>query len=532
MKGDDCHYMDKFYITTAIDYVNGPPHIGHAYEKIATDVIARHFRQRGAEVFFLTGSDEHGIKIEKTAAAQGVPPKEFCDTISTKFKEAWKLLNISYDRYIRTTDEDHYKVVQYIFKTLLEKGDIYKASYKGLYCAGCECFLGARELTEDGCCPDHMSKPQEVEEENYFFKLSKYKDKIKDHILNNPTFIMPDFRVNEVLNQLKNTEDISVSRSRTSVNWGIPVPGDDDQVIYVWIDALSNYLTGAGYLFDEAMFNKFWPANIQMIGKDILKFHSIYWIAILMAMDIDLPQTIYAHGWITVNEAKMGKSLGNVISPELLIKEHDLTNSDPLRYFLMTTATFGRDGNYSDEDFKNKVNADLANNLGNLLNRTLSMLVKYYDGNIIPEIITESTDNELARLTDSTQQTVIEKFNNYAISDAAETIFVLVDTANKYINEQAPWTLAKNPETKIRCGQVLYDVLEVLRQTSIMLFPFIPNISSDIWKQLSMDGDISEKQWKDLKWGGLKNGNIATKESINPVFLRIDSEFADKDQKR
>lgn len=524
--------MKKFYITTAIDYVNGPPHLGHAYEKIASDVIARHFRQRNMEVFFLTGSDEHGIKIEKTAATQGVPPKEFCDNISSKFKESWKMLDISYDRYIRTTDEDHFKVVQHIFKTLVDKGDIYKASYKGLYCPGCECFLLPKDLNEDGCCPNHMSKPQEVEEENYFFKLSKYKDKIKEHILNNSEFIMPESRMNEVLNQLKDTEDISVSRNKNSVSWGIPVPCDDEQVIYVWIDALSNYITGVGYLTDEEKFKKFWPANIHMIGKDILKFHSIYWIAILMAMDIDLPKTIYGHGWITVNEAKMGKSLGNVITPEWIVNEHGLVNADPLRYFLMTTATFGKDGNYSDEDFKTKINADLANNLGNLLNRTLSMLVKYYDGNIVSQIVTDNKNNELADLAEFTQKMVLEKFDKYELSDAADIVFNLVDKANKYINEQTPWTLAKNPETQVQCGQVLYNVLEVLRQTSIMLYPYIPNISADMWQQLNMNGKISEQTWDNLSWGGLQPGKIATKETIKPVFLRIDSEFAGESKKK
>lgn len=524
--------MNKFYITTAIDYVNGPPHIGHAYEKIAADVLARHFRQRNEQVFFLTGSDEHGIKIERTAASKKLSPKEFCGNVSSMFKDCWKLLDLSYDRYIRTTDEDHYKVVQYIFKTLLDKGDIYKASYKGLYCSGCECFLNTRELTEDGMCPDHQSKPQEIEEENYFFKLSAYKDKIRDHILNNKNFIMPEYRINEVLNQLKDTDDISVSRPKSSVSWGILVPDNEDQVIYVWIDALSNYLTGIGYLNNNELFNKFWPADVHIIGKDILKFHSIYWIAILMAMEIELPKTIYGHGWITVNESKMGKSLGNVISPEYILNEFSLPNSDPLRYFLITTAPFGRDGNYSDEDFKNKVNADLANNLGNLLNRSLSMLVKYFDGDIVLEAITKAEDNYLAKLADSTQKTVIEKFNSYEITEAADAIFSLVDNANKYINEQSPWSLAKNPETRVLCAQVLYNVLEVMRQVSIMLFPYIPNISADIWKQLSMEGWIIDQKWEDLQWGGLGSGKIASKDSIVPVFLRLDSELAGESKKK
>ncbi|MFH0702623.1 MAG: methionine--tRNA ligase [bacterium] len=524
--------MEKFYITTAIDYVNAPPHIGHAYEKIATDVIARHFRQRGWEVFFLTGVDEHGIKIEKTAANQGLSPQEFCDLISAKFRDAWKLLDISYSRFIRTTEEEHKKVVQHIFKTLLDKGDIYKAAYTGLYCTGCECFLSSRELAENNLCPVHLSKPQEVQEENYFFKLSKYKDRIKEHILNNPEFLQPEYRVNEVLNQLKETEDISVSRTKCSVNWGIPVPDDDNQIIYVWIDALSNYLTGIGYLNNEELYKKFWSPDVHIIGKDILKFHSIYWIAILMAMELPLPKTIYAHGWIIVNESKMSKTLGNVISPVDIMNEYNLSNADPVRYFLMTNSPFWKDANYSDEDFKNKVNADLANNLGNLLNRSLSMLVKYFDGYIISEAITDFDNSELAKMSDLTQKTVLEAFDKYNIFEAAAAILNLTDRANKHINESAPWSLAKNSETKIRCAQVLYDVLETLRQISIMIYPYIPNISASIFQQLSIQESIAESKWSDLKWGGLKSGKIISGEDIKPVFLRLDFELADDKKKK
>ena len=521
----------KFYITTAIDYVNAPPHIGHAYEKIATDVIFRHYKQRGIPCFFLTGTDEHGIKIQKTAMGKGVEPQAFCDEIAKKFIKTWELLDVKYDRFIRTTEKEHKKVVRHIFKTLRDKGDIYKASYTGLYCTGCESFLNPRELDENKLCPTHMTKPQEIKEENYFFKLSKYKDRIKNHIINNSGFILPDYRANEVLNQLKDAEDISVSRSKESVSWGIPVPDDDSQIIYVWIDALSNYLTGIGYLNDEELYNKFWPANIHMIGKDILKFHAIYWPAILLAMDLKLPETIFAHGWITVDESKMSKSIGNVIAPKDILDAYELENADPLRYFLMTTTSFGRDGNYSDEDFKNKVNADLANNLGNLLNRSLSMLVKYFDGNIIPEAVTAQKNNELAELTEKTTQSVIEKFNTYELSEAAETIISLVDRANKYTNEQAPWALAKNEETQMQCAQVLYNVLETLRHVSVLIYPYIPNIALDMWKQLGLEGNVSDILLSDLKWGGLKTGKIASKETVKPVFLRLDSELAGEKKK-
>lgn len=523
---------DKFYITTAIDYVNAPPHIGHAYEKIATDVISRHFRQRGIPCFFLTGTDEHGVKIQKSSAEKGLSPQEFCDEIAAKFKEEWALLNLKYDRFIRTTEKDHAKVVQHIFKTLVEKGDIYKASYTGLYCTGCECFLNERELDENGCCPDHKTKPQEVREENYFFRLSAYKDRIIEHIKNNPTFILPEYRANEVLNQLKDVQDISVSRSKESVSWGIPVPDDDSQVIYVWIDALSNYLTGIGYLNNPSLYEKFWPANVHMVGKDILKFHSIYWIALLMAMEIPLPETIFAHGWITVEDTKMSKSLGNVIAPRDIISGYKLENPDPLRYYLMTTTTFGQDGNYSDEDFKNKVNADLANNMGNLLNRTLSMLVKYFDGEVIPEGVTISENTELAAQAAETKKKVITAFDRYALSEAAEAIISLVDSVNKYVNEKTPWTLAKDESKKIELAQVLYNVLEVMRHVSVLISPFTPSIAQAMWEQLSQEGSVESVLLDELRWGGLKAGKIASAETVKPVFLRLDSELAGEKKKK
>ena len=337
--------MAKFYTTTAIDYVNGAPHIGHAYEKILTDVIYRHYTQRCEDTYFLTGTDEHGIKIQKTSAEKGVSPKEFCDMNAQKFQEAWKALDVDYSQFIRTTDEQHEKVVQKIFKKLVDKGDIYKHSYTGLYCSGCEAFLSEKDLTEDGLCPDHQKKPEVVEEENYFFKLTKYKDAIIKHIKTNPDFIIPSFRANEVLNQLENIEDISVSRVNTNVSWGIPVLDDPSQVIYVWIDALSNYITAIGYDPDgsDEKFEKLWPADVQVIGKDILKFHSIYWLAILMALDLPLPKHILAHGWITIDQTKMSKSLGNVISPTSVLEAFNLEIPDPFRYYMASAAPCGKD---------------------------------------------------------------------------------------------------------------------------------------------------------------------------------------------
>lgn len=515
--------MAKFYTTTAIDYVNGAPHIGHAYEKILTDVIYRHYTQRCEDTYMLTGTDEHGIKIQKTSAEKGISPKEFCDMNAQKFKDAWKALGIDYSQFIRTTDEQHEKVVQKIFKKLVEKGDIYKHSYTGLYCAGCEAFLSEKDLTEDGLCPDHQKKPEVVEEENYFFKLTKYKDAIIKHIKTNPDFIIPAFRANEVLNQLENIEDISVSRVNTNVSWGIPVLDDPSQVIYVWIDALSNYITAIGYDPDgsDEKFEKLWPADVQVIGKDILKFHSIYWLAILMALDLPLPKHILAHGWITIDQTKMSKSLGNVISPTSVLEAFNLDIPDPFRYYMASAAPCGKDGNYSDEDFKEKVNAHLANSMGNLLNRTLSMLVKYFDGDIKPEFLGQ---NELAEKALETVKAVKHNFDYFEVQEAAQKIIELVDITNKYVTDNAPWTLAKEGQME-RCGVVLTNVLQVMTVIASLIYPYCPNIAQAMSEQLSYDLNI---KLDDITCDSLKAGHLIDKENIKPVFLRMDSELADK----
>ena len=520
--------MDKYYITTAIDYVNGAPHIGHAYEKILTDIIAKHYTQRCDDVFFLTGTDEHGIKIQKTAAAKGITPKELCDENAQKFKDAWKALDIDYTRFIRTTDADHEAIVQKIFKKLVEKGDIYKHSYEGLYCSGCECFLNPKDLTEDGLCPDHLKKPEVVKEENYFFKLTKYKDAIIKHIKSHPDFIVPQFRANEVLNQLEDIQDISVSRAKSNVQWGIDVLDDAEQSIYVWIDALSNYITALGYDTEtpSETFKKYWPVDVHVVGKDILKFHSIYWPAILMALDLPLPKHIFAHGWITIDETKMSKSLGNVISPTGVLESFNLTIPDPLRYYMATSAPCGRDGNYSDDDFKEKVNAHLANSMGNLLNRTLSMLVKYFDGEIKPEFLeNRSKESEsLLRTALGTIKIVENHFNHFEIQEAAQEIISLVDAANKFVTDNAPWTLAKEGKMT-ECGQVLDSVLEVMCIVASLIYPYCPNIAADMAKQLSYDLKI---KLDDITTTNIKAGKLIEKDDIHPVFLRIDSELSDK----
>ncbi len=515
--------MDKFYTTTAIDYVNGEPHIGHAYEKILTDVITRHYSQRCNDSYMLTGVDEHGIKIQKTSAQKGISEKEFCDANTSKFKQTWKLLDINYSNFIRTTDENHKKIVQKIFKKLTENGDIYKHSYTGLYCSGCEAFLSEKDLDEEGCCPNHKRKPEVVSEENYFFKLTKYKDTIIKHIKDNPDFIVPAFRANEVLNQLENIEDISVSRAKTSVSWGIPVLDDDSQVIYVWIDALSNYITALGYDTENPSenFKKYWPADVQVIGKDILKFHSIYWIAILMALDLPLPKHILAHGWITIDETKMSKSLGNVVSPSGIYEAFTLENPDPLRYYMATAAPVGKDGNYSDKDFKEKVNAHLANSMGNLLNRTLSMLVKYFDGEIKQEFI---HDSELFKTAKNTIEEVKHHFNYFEIAEASQKITELVDVLNKYVTDTMPWTLAKEEKWE-ECGRVFYAILESMTAVASLIYPYCPNIASKMAQQLKYD---IKTKLDDISFNNIKAGKFITKEDIKPVFLRLDSELADK----
>lgn len=519
--------MKKFFATTAIDYVNGAPHIGHAYEKIVSDVIYRHYTQRCENTFMLTGTDEHGIKIQKTAAARGITPKELCDENAQQFKDAWKALDFEYSHFVRTTDDYHVSAVQKIFKKLVQQGDIYKNSYTGLYCSGCEAFLNEKDLTEDGLCPDHLKKPEVVSEENYFFKLTKYKDAIAKHIKQNPDFIIPSFRANEVLNQLENIDDISVSRAKTNVDWSIDVLDDAEQGIYVWIDALSNYITALGYDTESNSknFDDFWPADVHIIGKDILKFHSIYWLGILMALDLPLPKHIFAHGWITIDETKMSKSLGNVISPTSVLSTFELEYPDAFRYYMATSAPCGRDGNYSDDDFKEKVNAHLANSMGNLLNRSLSMLVKYFDGDIKPEF---KTDTELSKQALDVVKDVIHHFDYFELQEAALKIMELVDSANKYITDNEPWTLAKNGELE-KCGQVLTTVLDVMCVVASLIYPYCPNIAKSMASQLSYNLNT---QLSEIKSDNIPIGHLIDKENIKPVFLRLDSEFADKSKKK
>lgn len=516
---------EPYYITTAIDYVNAAPHMGHAYEKVATDVMARFQRLLGRDVFFLTGTDEHGTKIEKTAQAQGKEPKAFTDEISVKFKEAWAELNLTYDRFIRTTDADHYEFVAELWKKLQAKGDIVKKSYTGLYCTGCEVFMTARDLNDAGECAIHLTKPQEVEEENWFFLLSNYKQKLLDYIAKNPDFIWPDFRRDETVRMLEELQDISVSRPRTTVNWGIPVPDDSDQVIYVWLDALSNYATGVGGFKDTALFSKYWgtkdkPYAVHVIGKDILRFHAIYWPAFLMGAELPLPKQVVIHGFINLNNSKISKSLGNVIAPKDLVAQFELPNTDPIRYYLMSVAQFGQDGNFTEDDFKLKVNADLANNLGNLLNRTLNMTNKYFDGKIPKGSITASTNYPEVKAA-------YEQFN---FQKAAELILAEVDAANGLIAAKEPWTLHKEGKLD-ELANVMLQVLETLRQVAIALSPITPILAQEIWSQLGYLTELA----KSVTWEDIDKQPIPAGQAINlqgPILPRLDSELAGASKKK
>jgi methionyl-tRNA synthetase len=512
-----------FYITTAIDYVNAAPHLGHAYEKIATDVLARYHRLRGAEVFFLTGTDEHGSKIEKNAAAQGLEPKAFTDQTSALFAQTWALCNVQYTRFGRTTDPAHYELVAWLWRKLVTKQDIYKHRYEGLYCSGCEAFLNERDLNPAGECAIHRRKPDVVAEENYFFRLTAYKEAIRQHIETHPEFLQPAFRKAEVLNWIESMEDISVSRSRSSVSWGIAVPDDPEQVIYVWIDALSNYLTGLDYLGNPDQWRQFWltpngqPNAVHIIGKDILRFHAIYWPAMLLAAEIPLPKTIFAHGFITLNEEKISKSLGNVVAPQDVMAHYSLPNADPLRYYLMAVTPFGHDGNFTLEDFKTKVNADLANNLGNLLNRTLSMLKKYCDG-AMPDVAQPLPDL-LASAEEVTAMAAA--YERFEIQEAMAMALAWVDRANKAINDLEPWTLYKTEQFET-LNQLMAGLLGVLRQVAIVLSPVLPTMSQAIWTQLGLTG-FATLTWTDVVSGSIPAGTVTA--PAGPIFPRLESEL-------
>lgn len=502
----------KFYITTAIAYTSSKPHIGNAYDIVLADMIARYKRMMGFEVFLQTGSDEHGQKIEEYANKAGITPKEYVDGVSAQIKGVWDSLNTSYDKFIRTTDEDHEKILQKIFKKLYDQGDIYKGHYEGKYCVPCESFFTSSQLV-DGKCPDCGREVVDAKEEAYFLKLSKYQDRLIEYYEQNPDFIKPESRKNEMINNFLKPGLSDLCVSRTSFKWGIPVPFDDKHVIYVWIDALFNYITGIGYDPDGSseQFNKLWPADLHVIGKDIVRFHTIYWPIILMALGLPLPKQVLGHPWLLVGEDKMSKSKGNVIYADDMAKRFGV---DAVRYYLLSEMPFTQDGTITYESFITKYNADLANTLGNLVNRSIAMTNKYFGGKVCAGENSEPCDIELIKTAEETIKKYYELMDSYHNADACEAVISLAKRCNKYIDETAPWALAKDETKKAYLQNVLYNLLECIRLLGVMLTPIIPESAESISKQIGTDN-------RELSFGAVKEYSVG---EAKPLFARLDAE--------
>lgn len=483
--------MEKkpFYITTPIYYPSGNPHIGHCYTTVACDSIARYRRMQGYDVMFLTGTDEHGLKIEQKAAEKGVTPKEYVDEVVKTFKKLWSYMNISYDRYIRTTDDYHIETVQKIFKALYDKGYIYKGEYKGKYCTPCESFWTESQLDENGCCPECHREVTEAKEEAYFFKMSPFADRI-EKLLTETDYLQPKTRATELVNNFikPGLEDLCVSR--TSFKWGIPVTFDDKHVVYVWIDALSNYISALGFWNEQYNdFDKFWPADVHMVAKDIMRFHAIIWPAMLMALDLPLPKHLAVHGWITFNGQKMSKSLGNVVDPFILGERY---GADAIRYHILREMALGADSSFSNEIMINRINSDLANGLGNLVSRTVAMADKYFGGTLPADREAGDFDAELIAEAEGLRAKVDEFMDKTQINNALAEIFKVVSRANKYIDETAPWVLGKDESKKARLATVLYNLLETIRIVSTLLSNFMPTTMPKVWEQIgAAESDIT-----------------------------------------
>ena len=507
----------KYYITTAIAYTSGKPHIGNTYEAVLADAIARYKRQQGYDVFFQTGTDEHGQKIELKAEEAGVTPKEFVDNVSGQIKNIWDLMNTSYDKFIRTTDEDHEKQVQKIFKKMYAKGDIYKGEYEGMYCTPCESFFTESQLV-DGKCPDCGRPCVPAKEEAYFFKMSKYADRLIEHIKTHPEFIQPESRKNEMMNNflLPGLQDLCVSR--TSFKWGIPVDFDPKHVVYVWLDALTNYITGIGYDCDgdnKDLFNKMWPADLHLIGKDIIRFHTIYWPIFLMSLDLPLPKQVFGHPWLLQGDGKMSKSKGNVIYADELV---DFFGVDAVRYFVLHEMPFDNDGVITWELMVERMNSELANTLGNLVNRTISMSNKYFGGVVENKGVTEPVDDDLKNFILSVPAKVDAKMEKLRVADAITEVFTIFKRCNKYIDETMPWALAKDESKQDRLATVLYNLVEGICMGTTLLESFMPETTKRILSQLN----ACERTLEDLKTFGLyPSGNKVT-DKPEILFARMD----------
>ena len=502
--------MKKYYITTAIAYTSGKPHIGNVYDPLFADCISRYKKINGCEVVLQTGTDEHGIKIEQKAEANNETPKEFVDKISNQIRDVWDIMDVKYDKFMRTTDLKHETVVKKIFKKMYDQGDIYKGEYTGLYCIPCEAFWTKSQLDENGCCPDCHREVKEYSEEAYFFKLSKYQKRLEELYEKNPEILYPESRRNEILNNFikPGVQDLCVSR--TSVKWGIPVDFDPKHVVYVWLDALTNYITNIGYDPDGSSeeFNELWPADLQVIGKDITRFHAIYWPAFLWSLGLELPKLIFAHPWVLQNNDKMSKSKGNVIYPDDLVKEFGV---DAVRYYLLKEVPYGNDGNITRELLIERINSDLANVLGNLVQRVISMGNKYFDGKVTNKKVYDEIDNNFIDSINGLYKEYKEDFDTLHISDGITKVMELLRKSNKYIDETMPWALAKDESRKDKLETVLFNLLESIRISSILLSPAIPGTSEKIEKQIN-------NNVKSFKYDENNQYNLNDPE---PLFMRI-----------